>query len=256
MVLLAGIDFATARSDRTWLAVGEVANGPLAVRRLEKVGHDELFTEAGLAVVAIDVPFAWPRRFREALMAHRADRPAPLARPFPERLTDCEVRRRLKPLVPLTVGADRIGRCVFEAAPLLADAAKAGFEVNPAGPVRRPAVIEVYPKATLRALTGEAFPRFQGYRRDPEPRRKVFDEVLLPLLAPMPDRRADAVAVTDALDALLALLTAYAFHRGLTVAPRPEQRRQAAEEGWIYVPCEGVLELLKAAALPAGRKSP
>lgn len=256
MVLIAGIDFATARADRTWLAVAEAADGRLAVHRLTKVEHDKLFAEPGLVVAAIDVPLGWPRRFREAVWAHRADKPARLAAPFPERLTDREVRRRLKPLVPLTVAADRIGRCVFEAAPLLARAADAGLQVNPTRSTGRRAVIETYPKGTLRALTGEAFLGIRGYRRDPALRTRVLDEVLRPLLALTPQQRADAVAVADALDALLALLTAYAFHLGLVMAPRPEQRRQAAAEGWIYLPSEGAFALLKAAALPARGQPP
>ncbi len=211
----------------------------LVVDALERVSHAEILPKAkGARVIGIDVPLGWPAAFQDAMRTHRADDPARLSSKFPARLSDERVAKELG-LTPLSVAADLIGRCAWQAVTILA-AAKAEYRVNPVEQqVSEPCVIEVYPKAALRVLAGKQLfsdlKRYKSGDRQREFRERICAEVLEGRIdfAPYKEKMLDR---HDALDAVLALFTAAAFARGSVVFPEESAREQAAQEGWIYYP--------------------
>jgi len=228
--MLAGIDFATA-SGETWIAVGAERGGKLFVDSLGRVANAEIPARIAKArVVGIDVPLGWPDAFQEAMRHHRADRPLALPSKFPSRLTDERVARELG-LTPLSVAADLIGRCAWQAASILA---QCPHRVNPVEPCSESSVIEVYPKAALRVLAGKArfneLKRYKSGAQESEMRRRICEEIL-------PGLFFDAMLTShDALDAVLAIYAAAAFARGEVLFPADVEKEQASREGWIYYP--------------------
>ncbi len=237
--MLVGIDFATG-SGETWVARGEARDGTLRVHALERVSNGEIppICEGG-RVVGIDVPLGWPDAFQEAMKRHRADRPQRLPAEFPARLTDEHVRKHLG-LTPLSVAADLIGRCAWQAAAILAGCP---HRINPVEACVAPCVIEVYPKAVLRVLAGKVlFNELKRYKSGPgqvESRRRICEQVMRGRIV-FEAYSETMLACHDALDAVLALYAAWAFDRGGVVFPTPEERERVSREGWIYYP--GVFE--------------
>lgn len=146
------------------------------------------------------------------------------------RHTDREVQRDGH--APLSVAADRIGLTAMRAAVILQQLAAAGAPVDRSG---AGVVAEVYPAASLR--------RWGLPHRQYE--REANREARAALVAALRGRvtwldLGEHVALCedsdDALDAVVAALTARAAALGRCADPAPEHREQARREGWILVP--------------------
>jgi len=236
-VRVVGVDLA-AEPDRTAVAVLRWDDGKVVVEDL-LVGADDEAVLAALAAAdkaGIDAPFGWPDAFAAFLAAYQAG-----SVPVPEGLTGQQWRRQLAwrqadetvrvatGIIPLSVAADRIGHAAMRCAGLLAKLGNAGRPVNRdgSGPVA-----EVYPAASLKQWG-------LRYRRYKRPRNlAALPELVTRLQSVAPWLETgphDHLCRTshDALDSVIAALTARAAILGLTLRPSPELRAPASREGWI-----------------------
>lgn len=202
-------------------------------------------------VVGIDCPFGWPAPFARFVAEHGArDIQAP---PVPGlvwrdslayRATDRHVRA-LTGIVPLSVSTDRIGRTAMRCADLLAQIALAqGSSVDRGGAGK---VAEVYPAASLK-LWGLPHRAYKGAKSS-SARHALVDT----LQQRAPWLRLGSFAALcqdsdDALDAVVAALTARAKARHSTTRPPPEHQAAAATEGWIHLPTCPLADLPRGAA--------
>jgi predicted nuclease with RNAse H fold len=226
-------------------------DGRAAVESIS-VGLDDAALRAAIAAAharggwaGIDAPFAWPERFRDAVVAHHRDRTWPADYRDPrlryratDRFVEHECRRR-----PLSVSTDLIGVTAMRCARMLQEVGEdRGGPIDPAG---ADGVVEVYPAAAL--LAWRLDPR--GYKNGPlarANRRRLVDALAArPWLAFGGDAAAACERSDHALDALLAALATRAAQRGLTHRPRTDDERALApSEGWIHVPVPGSLDRL------------
>ena len=239
-VLTVGVDLAAepAKSAIAW--VDWSPTGALVGDLLLAAQDDTVATVIRQADKAgIDCPFGWPQKFVAFVSAHEAGNvvvPEEVAgrewrRQLAFRLTD-EAVREATGLVPLSVAADRIAHTAMRCAGLLARLASNGQPVDRCG---TGVVVEVYPAASLWQW---GLP-YRGYKgaHNIASLGDVVDELLAaaPWLAlgRYEDvcRRSD-----DALDAVVAALTARAAALGLVSVPDPEQVAVARREGWIALP--------------------
>ena len=190
--------------------------------------------------VGIDCPLGWPDAFLAFVAAHQSGS-VPIPRgigergwrqPLTMRVTDLVVRQETR-LVPLSVSADRIGHVAMRCACLLAQFAQQGHVASRDG---SGTIAEVYPAASLKVW---GLP-YRGYKRpgDTTTLGKLVDGLLT--AAPWLDLgEADLVcrAHHDAVDAVVAALTARAAALNLTLPPRtPQEAAAARTEGWIAIP--------------------
>jgi predicted nuclease with RNAse H fold len=235
-----GVDL-SAEPTRTAVAVLEWGNGKAVVEDL-RVGADD---EAVLAAVmtadkaGIDAPFGWPDAFAAFLAAHQAgDVPVPggltglqWRRQLAWRHTDERVRKETG-IIPLSVAADRIGHAAMRCAGLLARLGAPGSPVDRDG---SGTVTEVYPAASLKQW---GLP-YRGYKqpRGPAALPKLASELraAAPWLELGPHGQLCRTS-HDALDAVIAALTARAAALNLTLQPDPELQPAASREGWIALP--------------------
>jgi hypothetical protein len=231
---------------------------------------------AGAEWSAIDAPFGWPDRFREAIGEWAANGSWPAPSPDDKqrradveelrfRVTDRDVRDRVaaesgRGLSPLSVSADRIAFCAWRAAGLLAEHARAsGRPLDRVGAPGQPhGVVEAYPAGAL-AIWGVDR---KGYKargsRASASARTRREEMLATIRRVMGDTLAiDAGACTatdHAFDAFVCALVARAAAVGLTCMPDGADRDAAAREGWIHLPAAESLSRLADHALPAARR--
>lgn len=202
----------------------EKAAAELHLRCTDSILHPLI---QGADAVGIDAPFGWPIVFRDAVQSwpHREWNDA-LRDQLTLRETDHEVMRRHKGR-PLSVSADRIALPAMRAMSLLA----VHGVTDRSGDGR---FFEVYPNATLKAWGLSP----KGYKSATAAGASARFDLLRQLRARMPwlhvdDRVAESA---DALDALLASLTARLAACGFTHKPAPAQTASARTEGWIHVP--------------------
>lgn len=246
-MLTVGVDLA-AEPERTAIAWIDWSAGTAVVRDLVLGADDDHVIEAIMQAdkAGIDCPLGWPAPFVEFVSAHHAgDAAAPedvagrdWRRQLAFRLTDLAVRKETG-LVPLSVAADRIGHTAMRAAGLLARLARQGCPVDRRGDG---VVVEVYPAASLRQWGLPC----RGYKR--EKNLANLGELVDQLQA-----AADWLALgfyetvcrssDDAVDAVIAALTARAAARGLATRPDHEQGMVARTEGWIALPISRLNEL-------------
>ncbi len=234
----AGVDLAsqdnrTALAEITWYDDHAVLD---AVRM--GVGNDAIVAAAKrVSLVGIDCPVGWPAAFTDLLIAARGHQ-VPLEtganddarRPLAYRLTDRVVRAQTGRW-PLSVSADRIAYPAMRCAGLLARIAVTGAPVNRDGVDSR--VAEVYPAAALRIWR---FPT-AGYKTDRSVREGVVAAVAAQAVwFDWGQSRLACVECADVLDAVVCALVAGAVAAGRTMAPAPDQRALAQEEGWIHLP--------------------
>jgi predicted nuclease with RNAse H fold len=235
-----GVDL-SAEPEKTGVAWIDWSPSGARVRDLVVGATDELITQAVMEAdkAGIDCPQGWPEKFIEFISAHHAGDvvvPAEVAgrdwrRTLAYRVTDKAVRD-MTHLVPLSVAADRIAHTAMRCAGLLAQLARKGQPVDRCG---TGVVVEVYPAASL-SHWGLSHRGYKG-TGNAKSLTQVVDalQVAAPwlTLGPYEDkcRRSD-----DALDAVIAALTARAAMKGLVTAPNTTQAATSSTEGWIAVP--------------------
>jgi predicted nuclease with RNAse H fold len=195
----------------------------------------------------IDCPLGWPLPFVEFVVAHRDGHvtvPADVEgrrwrSALAYRATD-EAVRQLTGLIPLSVAADRIAHPAMRCAGLLAQLAQHGHAIDRAG---TGLLVEVHLAASLKAWN---LP-YRQYKRVPNVARlgQLVDAILAVVgwlrLSEFDSacRRSD-----DALDAVVAALTARAAQLGRVTVPAAGQRDLATIEGWIAVPTSGLPNII------------
>jgi predicted nuclease with RNAse H fold len=194
----------------------------------------------GSDVVAIDAPFGWPKLFTETLTNYRIGSAFDLDREqYRLRRTDIWITRELpqrlvrnaRPPNPFSVSTDKLGVTAMVGTVLLNVLANE-FHLSPREGGIRPAVIEVYPSASLWAWG------LRGYERG-----VVLDRLQEAFGFNSEDYRATLLNINHCFDALIAVLTASAYAAGETFDPEdtiPEDVLRV--EGWIRVPRGSFIE--------------
>lgn len=209
----------------------------------------------GRTLLALDAPLGWPLHLTRALHDHRAG--APLEHPDEKASADPNPGNHLFrrhtdrfiagkfPGAPLDIGADRIARVARAALDLLGRLGTTDERQSPVpllwDPERpeRLGAIEVYPRLTLRALTGGPRKPELHYKGSKQVRnRGVLVEILHRTLNLNPDTLLAKRAKTgaddydhDLIDAVLCAVEGLHFLLGKGVGPRhPEAARWLAEE--------------------------
>jgi predicted nuclease with RNAse H fold len=247
-VLAVGVDLA-AEPMRTALATVVWKAGRAEITELT-CGADDDVILAALAdadKAGIDCPLGWPEAFVAFVADHQAGDlavPAGLTgqqwrRRLAWRLTDEAVREQTG-LIPLSVAADRIGHAAMRCAALLAKCASQGRPVDRCGVG---VVVEVYPAASLKCW---GLP-YRGYKqpRDTQPLGVLMDDLLA--AAPWLDlgpHEGLCRSSHDAVDAVIAALTARAAAQGMATRSDEEQETAARSEGWIALPTSPLSELV------------
>lgn len=200
--------------------------------------------------VGLDCPLGWPDAFVDFISAHHASTAMNRATTFDQqwrrrlayRVTD-EAVRLSTGLIPLSVSTDRIGLTAMRAAALLDQCIAFGIPVPRSGTGR---VVEVYPSASL-SVWGLPHRRYKGSKN-----RSALTELVARLLRQCPwldlaEFRPLLEHSDDALDAVVAALSARAVALNLATAPSPEQLPAAEREGWIALPISPPGELVQSA---------
>jgi len=245
-ILLVGIDCATL-AENTGFAVGSLDPADPSRVRIHDArccARGEELAPLALAaigerpaLIGLDAPLGWPAPLGETLSWHQAGAPfgSPLLsddRMF-SRATDLDIRTRFGKR-PLEVGADRIARTARAALRVLGEleqrrnkAVALGWKPGPPEGVQ---ALEVYPAATLAAYRVAS----KGYRQLPAARKKVLRALASQLILPK-DLDRTLAANPHALDAVLCVLAAADYLRGLAAPPTIEQTMLSRREGWIWV---------------------
>jgi predicted nuclease with RNAse H fold len=246
-VLTVGVDLA-AEPARTALATVAWDGGTAVITKLIRGADDDVIL-AALAdadKAGIDCPLGWPAAFVTFLTDHQAGHVAILGdltgqqwrSQLAWRLTD-EVVRQQTGLIPLSVAADRIGHAAMRCAGLLAKLASQGRPVDRRG---TGTVVEVYPAASLKCW-GLAY---RGYKQARNARAlgALMDDLqaAAPWLAPGHHQGLCRTS-HDAIDAVVAALTARAAAQGQATRPDDKQEAVARSEGWIALPTAPLIEL-------------
>lgn len=244
-MLTVGVDLA-AQPAGTALAAIEWQDGAARLVELEVGIVDSRIVELsrGAACVGIDVPFGWPIEFAQFIAAHRKREVAPRdfsGKEWRQRIrfrdTDRYVRERIGKW-PLSVATDLLSLAAMHGAELLEAFEDAGVAVDRAG---RGVLVEVYPAASLRIWRIDT----AGYKRNVADLEATAARVLaaVPWLTVSAEHERLLALSDDALDSLVACLTARAHAVGRTEGV-PEEFLAAAEvEGWIALPVGDVGEL-------------
>lgn len=243
----AGVDLA-AESARTALAIIEWGEGRAWVTRLEVGVTDAEIVHAvtDVAKLGIDCALGWPDEFVAFVQAHShgagpeaVDGGAAWRRTLAFRETDRAVREKIGRW-PLSVSTDRLGLTAMRCAGLLGRLLESGLQVDRSG--SEGVVAEVYPGASLRVWGLHAV----GYRAEPEVRRSILRQ--LASTAPWLDLGAGEdlmIASSDALDAVVAALSARVAALGMYEPPAPDQLERARREGWIVLPAVPLADLIR-----------
>jgi hypothetical protein len=182
---------------------------------------------AGADAVGIDAPFGWPADFTAAVAAWTITSwSSDVRKQLCFRATDHVVRETVGRW-PLSVSADRIALPAMRTFALLL---RHGV-TDRSGDGK---FVEVYPAGSLHQWKLAN----RGYKKDTPEHQLAREEILNGLRGAMPWLTApDGCAATgDALDALVASLTARAAIQGRTFQPNADQNALARREGWIHLP--------------------
>lgn len=201
---------------------------------------------AGAQVVAVDVPFGWPKPFIDALQAHEIGVAFDRDRSrYMYRYTDLWVTNQLPGLIqadaapprPLSVAADKLGVAAMVGTIFL-DNVEDGFDLLPRSGGVSPAMIEVYPALSLWAW---ALPR-AGYRGTDNGARAVRGSLLGKLREAFGFDASEQITATlievdHCFDALVAALTGQEYaHRNTFDPPDSLDHDVLRVEGWIRCP--------------------
>ncbi len=199
---------------------------------------------SGAQVVAVDVPFGWPKPFADALKSYEIgvaldrDRKRYLYRTTDTWITDKLPRllaREVGPPRPLSVSADKLGVTAMVGT-LLLDGLRDEFDLSPQGDASFPAVVEVYPALSLWAW---ALPHrnYKGSGGDARRNRHALLRKLGEAFGLVfSEHEATLVDVEHCFDALVAALTGREYADGNTVDPQDQDADLLRFEGWIRVP--------------------
>lgn len=246
-MITAGLDLA-AMPERTALVSIEWTGTGAVVRSVACPADDQVIADmiGQAGKTGIDCPFGWPGAFVDFVAAHRyghvvipwQDSESRWRRELAMRRTDDFVRHKTR-LVPLSVSADRIAHVAWRCAVLLARLEAAGRPVDRSG---TGPVVEVYPAASLKSWN---LPH-RGYKRPREP--EALGALVDSLLAAAPWLDCGLHEQTlrlshDALDAVIAGLTARAASQGQTYPPDEDDLAAARTEGWIAIPNSPINDL-------------
>jgi predicted nuclease with RNAse H fold len=246
-----GIDLA-AEPKKTGVAWVRWERGEALVTDLAVGATDAELIDAmsQAAKTGIDCPLGWPRAFVEFISAHQEDHvltsaeaPTAWRKTLSYRVTDLHVKSTVPGIQGLSVSSDRIGVTTMRCAALLSGLADAGRAVlrTGSGPVA-----EVYPAASL-VRWGFNHKGYKG-RKGQARRSLLVDELLLAAPWLKLDEYEEACRHSDdALDAVLAAMTARAAAAGLTETIPAAALRAAEVEGWIALPRPGTLTDLEPA---------
>jgi predicted nuclease with RNAse H fold len=179
-------------------------------------------------VVAVDVPFGWPKPFIKALAGYEIG--AALNRdrkPYLRRITDVFVtealpdhlRREAKPPNPMAVAADKLGVTAMVGTILL-NALSSKFRLSPRESGVSQAVVEVYPAASLWAW-GLSHKGFKGSDEDARNRRsEILEKLKVFFGLEVAVRDTETLVRSDhCFDALVATLTAREYTCSNTFDP-------------------------------------
>jgi predicted RNase H-like nuclease len=182
-------------------------------------------------LLAFDAPLGWPKELSNTLIDHRAGQelsiePNLLFRRETDRFIHAELGK-----TPLEIGADKIARTAHSALRLLGHLRRnlsAEIPLAWSQDWSGTAAIEVYPAATLLAYGMPA----KNYKKPQQlvERKRIITNLRSHLTLPEYDQTISESA--DALDAVVCLLAASDFVRGLVQAPTDGSL--AAQEGWIW----------------------
>lgn len=227
----------------------------LATKVQDWIDGDDLPDSPSRTLLALDAPLGWPLHLTHALHDHRAG--APLEHPDEKASADPNPGNHLFrrhtdrflagkfPGAPLDIGADRIARVARSALDLLGRLGTTDDRHSPVpllwdpGRLERLGAIEVYPRLTLRALTGGPRKPELHYKGSKQARnRRTIVQILHRTL----NRNLDTLLVKraktgaddydhDLIDAVLCALEGLHFLIGKGVGPQhPEAPRWLAEE--------------------------
>ncbi|HWN08411.1 MAG TPA: DUF429 domain-containing protein [Pyrinomonadaceae bacterium] len=223
-----GIDLSSSK-DLTVACAIHWGKGQAVVRspvlRCDDAELDNLISKAD--VIGIDAPFGWPKAFTEAVADWTGTtwgRDERIRLQY--RATDLLVQKETG-IWPLSVSTDRIALPAMRAMALL----QRHKVKNLSGDGR---FYEVYPAASLKRWGLPC----RKYKNIDEPCGIARVDILkkLRLMLPWLEVPREYSATSDALDSLIASLTARTAAQGLSVPPKPLETSVARREGWIHLP--------------------
>jgi len=208
----------------------------------------EICTDDSLSVVAVDIPFGWPTSFAMFVNSWSPVAGDQNAVPDPERFFYRETDRIALKITKsiFSISADKFAWGARAWAEIIIKYnLRSQIRVGVAGITKtdRPALIEVYPAATIAVVAQRSKTSFKGYKGDEE-MRKTLIMALLNTFAIDDEKSKELISIgkdSDKCDALVAALTALMYLNkfpGWEVC-RPSKGRQlkfAKKEGWIFFP--------------------
>lgn len=253
LINVSGIDWATKPKNRALVQLQyDSSTARARVTKIEQqLPHDmiaQIVNDPAIQVVGVDIPFGWPASFVEfvghwsATYRPQASRPG-MAKHFSYRTTDLFVQETLGKW-PLSVSSERIALGAFAWAQYVQEhRLHQRIDCGSGRIGEGPTIIEVYPAATLAALSHSVTLKIKGYKKDASIRRTLLDALFNEFKVDCADEeRLKLVSQgtdSDKTDAFIAALTAliYAGVPGRSIHnPTPEQKDSAQHEGWIFFP--------------------
>ena len=266
---IVGLDWAVKPSDRAAVVLSAHA-GALAVENVVSPVTNETAIELSTAeendIVAVDIPFAWPRKFATFVANWSASGaacdPPPASDQFRYRQTDRFVHEKTSKW-PLSVSTNLFSLGAREWATTVHERNLSRQIVvgeTDASRVGNPQIIEVYPGATLKIFESDASLDIRGtstrvreadgeekkysYKSDELTRRNLVNAVVNSFEIRVDDDSLNEIVSTGkkdhATDGLLAALSGLIYAGSMegwgTWFPNESQIDDARTEGWIFFP--------------------
>gem|GEM_PF-6268938 len=267
-----GLDWAVSPSDRAAVVLEKIDEKPITVvdvvTPVDNATAAELCTSTDKIVVAVDIPFAWPREFSEFVsqwIPFSSDACKPPKKDFFQyRYTDRFVHDKTSKW-PLSVSTNFFALGSLEWASIIHEkqlgsqivVSRKSFSAS-----KLPAIIEVYPGATLKAFENDdslpisgtssrttvegnkIIERKYSYKKDETTRGSLVEAVISAFQIHCDDAIVQRIVSTEqkdhASDGLLSALTALIFmdvvNDWTTWDPGIKHIEEAKTEGWIFFP--------------------